>query len=610
MTWQWVPIADLMGPPGTAPEASTQYYRRALNTSEDLDTVTTPGLYGATGTPLAASLVNCPEPVPGNLQVLGPSSGTIRTQVYYPQLGGLYVRSRNVGTSLWDSWVQIGSRPGRVIPDGTDIEAFRSLGPWRVPSAASAATMTNRPPIAANTAYVDIASHNGAGLGTIRTWKDVTGAGVWFQTLSPLTSAWTEWEKLGYSPDPALGSAGGGHDVKVRQETLSIGGVIGTGGLPVFALRIDHNMVGMMTKLAPMLAARDMPASMCHFVNQFDPDPGYTNDDSTGYDWADVQDLALAGVEPWGHSWSHQDAVGKNALAHEIIESRTEIETQIPKCRLKGFMVPGTTGTSWGGFTNNLADQDIWLTTDAGRMVMETYASANGGGGVINPLATGQTLGWTVYWIDDATTSVAAINMLKQAQFTGKGAILAIHPKLIDAVGGITSTVLGEILDYMVGERNAGRAMVLTVNGLIHSDPDRATRPGLVKDPGFSQGMAQWLGTTGWTATGGVASTTTGGTITQSVNLTTHAWVKGSTRELFAEFKAPTGATVRLGIRDAASSAVFEKTRDVVLPASANWVTVRIPLGIPLTGTADLTIEVGRVSGGAVDLRKPDVLAV
>ncbi len=371
-------------------------------------------------------------------------------------------------------------------------------------------------------------------------------------------------------------------------------------------------MVGMMTKVLPMLQARGIPASMAHFVNQFNPQPGYTGDTSTGYGWADVQNLVLNnGIEAHGHSWSHQEAVGARALEHETLDSRTEMETQMPKVRLKGMMVPGTTGAFWGGFTNNLADPSVWHNTEAGRLVMYNYAAANGGGGVINPLASGQTLGWQSYLLDNLTTSASAISVLSQAQDTGTGAVLMLHPNTVDfGSSNITTSVLGEILDYMVAERDAGRAMILTVTGMLHADPSRTTRHNLIRDPAFINGLARYAGTTGYTVAGNIASTTTGGVLSQSIAFDTHAYAKGSTREAYAEFRAPAGAVVRVHLVDTTSSATYEVTKDVTLPASTNWVTVRQPLSIPTTGSTTLRFEFGRVSGGAIDVRNPGLLAV
>lgn len=613
MAWQWAYLANIMGAPGSVPAGTTLYYKRDLVASEDLNALTTPGVYNATSAGIATTLVNAAENVPGVYVVTGPASG-VRTQMFMSNLGGLMVRTISTATGLFGPWIQLDGR-GRLIPDGTNIQTFRDLGPWRIASTASAATMTNRPPIPAGPAQVTNLSYNGTN-GSLRMWHDVNGNGVWFQSLNS-SAVWTDWEKLGFNRDYAAG-----HMVRVQREKQGNGGTIGTGGLPVFAIRIDHNMVGMMTKLLPMLTARGLPASMCHFVNQFTPDPGYTNDASTGYAWSDVQSLVLNhGIEAWSHGWTHQDAVGARALEKELLDSRTEIETQMPKVRLKGLMVPGTTGTFWGGFTNSLADPSVWQRTEAGRLAMFNYAYANGGGGVLNPLASGQTLGWQSYQIDAQTTSASAISMLKKAQDTKTGGVIMIHPNMIDADGSITTAVLGEILDFMVTERDAGRAMILTVSGMLNADPERFTRHNLVRDSAFVNSFTNWAGTTGWTASGGlsddgfvvdgVAQTSTGGLLSQSFTVADHIYAAGSARELYMEVRATGGATVKARASDSTTPANFDtSTGDVILPASANWVPVRKILSLPTTGTTTVKLEFGRVSGGLVEIRRPSLYAV
>lgn len=618
MALTWVRIANLRGPMGPAGDAAALmelagikaklatglYHVRALVTGEDVSEVAAPGVYSVTSTGIAVSLVNLPEPVPGSLIVAGPASG-IRTQTYTPNNGGMYVRSISTSSGQFGPWQQLDAR-GRLIPDGTNIQTFRDLGPWRVATAASANTMTNRPPIPAAPAQVTNLSHNGSN-GTLRLWYDTNGNGVWFQSLSA-SLAWTGWERLGggVAHDHAAG-----HGINVQRERQATGGAVGTKGLGVFAIRIDHNMTGMMTKLLPMLRARSLPASMCHFVNEMNPQPGYAGDISTGYGWADVQRLTLNdGIETWSHGWSHQDASGLPALEKEILASRTELETQMPRVRVKGFMVPGTSGSNWGGFTSALADPSVWHRTEAGRLVMYGYAYANGGGGILNPLATGQTLGWQSYDISSSSGADSAIGVLKQAQDARAGAVIMIHPNMIDAANGISSAVLGEILDYIAAERDAGRAMVLTVSGMLNADPERNTRHNLVRDPEFSAAFSNWAGATGWTVSNGVASTASGGLIGQDISLAAHAYAQGSTRELYMEVRAPAGAVVRVRATDSTAPASWDASFDTALPASSNWVVVRKPVTVPATGISAAHLEFGRVSGGAIDVRNPGLLSL
>jgi hypothetical protein len=61
---------------------------------------------------------------------------------------------------------------------------------------------------------------------------------------------------------------------------------------------------------------------------------------------------------------------------------------------------------------------------------------------------------------------------------------------------------------------------------------------------------------------------------------------------------------------DLTTPALFDVTKDVTLPASANWVTIRKAITMPTNGTANLRMDFGRVSGGAINIKEPAVEAV
>ena len=407
---------------------------------------------------------------------------------------------------------------------------------------------------------------------------------------------------------------GAGHLANVQRERISLGGVIGTSGKAVAAIRVDHNNKAFNEILLPMLIARDIPASMCQFVNVFTPDPSYTNDDSTGYSWTNVQNNCNNhGIEVWNHSWTHTEVSTQAGYEREIIDSKLQLEAMMPKVRVKGFMVPGVTGNNWGNFSNNLSNMDVWHTTEAGRLIMESHASANGGGAQLQALNTGSTLGWQSRQIDNDTVSSTQINIIKSAQAMKSGVITMIHPIQIDrGAGYITSAVVAEILDYMVAERDAGRLEILTITGMMHADTERTTRNNLIRDPGFTTATTYYVGTTGYTFAGGVA--TGNGTVSllgQNVNLSgSVGWAQGSTRMCSAKFQATAGAVVRLRVYDLATPSNFDVTKDVTLPASSNWVTVRKAISIPTNGIANLRLDFGRVSGGALNVKEPAIEAV
>lgn len=575
--------------------------RGDLPDNQDMNLMTDTGIYKIPSQATADTLTNIGVKAAGAVAILGDTGP--RAQLQFPNTGGMLVRSINTSTGVWPStWDQLDLR-GRKLPLNTDVRQFRAVGEWWITTTPDALTMSGLPAkipgtlrnIPTSTAEASIALYHGTG----------ANRGMWYSTITggtPGAYTWSDWQPLHWVRD-----YGAGHQVNVQRERTALGGPIGTGGKAVAFIRIDHNNTKFQSIVLPMLrgtaaAPRDLPASMCHFVNEFTPDPGYTNDTSTGHSWADVQAAALLdGIEVFNHGWSHQEVTTQAEYEKEILDSRAELEAQMPKIRVKGFMVPGVNGNNWGNFSNNLANLDVFRTTEPGRLIMHSHASCNGGGSTLWPVGTGSTLGWASRQIDTDTVASTQINIIKSAQAQGGMVGIMLHPNMVDnGAGFITSAVLAEIFDYLVAERDAGRLEVLTVTGALNADTERTTRNNLVRDPKMTNTAAYWVGTAGWSVAAGVATgTAAAGMMGTNVNLSgTSGWAKGSARQLAARFKGNPGDVVKVRAYDLANAAVFDVSREFTL-TDTNWKTVRRNLHIPTTGTNDLRLEFGRVSGGA-----------
>lgn len=546
----------------------------------------------------------------GQMQVLAATGGH-STQIYTPQGSGarIWIRFNPVSPGAWGEWIDL-TNPSittRLVPDNfdlTDVSPAVRLpaGFWSVKSAASAATMKGLPEGVGACVFQQW-PYNPAAAPAARLLIGANNTGVWYQTLDG-TNQWGSWIR---TDSTAAGSGGGPQPAVALTDRIlaSKGGRIGTAGRGVVAIRIDHNMRAMTDTVLPLLAERGIPASQCHFVEEMNPQPHYTGDDSTGSSWADVQTQALEhGIEVWSHGWTHTDRSG-DGLTQEIVDSRTELENAIPRVPVTGFMVPGVNGGKWDGFSDNMADPRVWNTTTAGSLIAANYGTADGHGSVLNPLTSRPNYGWTSYFVDSVASADNVISLIDAAKDTGTGLVLAIHPRVIGMSGQITESTLAAILDHVAAERDAGRLEVLTVSGLLCADPDKTSRHNMLRRSDFSD-LAYWSGRTGWTFDGSEATASAGsGVLAQGYLVPRTAWLAGSTREACLDVTAESAAVVTLTVTDDSG---FTITETINHPGDRSVHTIRRPLTIPNdAGTINYRIE---VTSGTATITRPGLTAI
>lgn len=434
---------------------------------------------------------------------------------------------------------------------------------------------------------------------------------LWVQEKYGSTAPWGAWRRVGGSGG---GSADAGHAMGVdgqhrKQELIRRkGGQIGVGTRGVIALRFDHHNPTFQDKVLPLLKARGLPYSHAQYALALSPtqENGYAGDEQTGMTWAQVQDASLRqGGETASHSYTHGDTTDYERETFGALEF---LESQMPEIAVDSFIQPGIAGSAWGGMALNLDKPSQWRDYEAGRMIRDAYGLYTGSGSLYWPL-TGDASDGIPYTSFDTTTSpTSAINIINACADLKYGAVLMLHPNRVDdGAGGISTATLTAILDHLVAMRDAGEILVLTLTGMAVASTHHDVRSNVLEGTDFD--LSRWQNTTGWTAAAGVASTTAGGTIKRPWTPGATSWVLGGTREAACEFRAPEGATVLVKITDYTTPAKLTTSRQVVLPASPDWKTVRQPYIVPKT-TLGLHFEVGRVSGGPVDMRNPGMFAI
>lgn len=429
------------------------------------------------------------------------------------------------------------------------LSGMESAGAWQVNSTPVAEALGLPAPGIGSVVVLWAAGKSDPYFSATQLWLPAEG-GMWMRSTSA-RKPWTKWAEAGGSPQ------GGGSAATGRADLLraSRGGRIGTGGKAVVSLRFDHNLGGFDEKIKPLLLERGIPATMPCFVDMMNPQPGYSNDDSAaaGKTWTDLAQNFYRGIEVFSHSYSHQDAATTEDLEREIVQSRSQLESNVPDLRVHGWGMPGVGGTQYMGWWKAWVEPETRLSHPAGQLLGSTYGTYNVSGYGYNELGKAQS---RYFGIEDHKTASTAKSYIDQAIATTTGVTLMMHPNKAGTDGYIPLSVFEEILDYIVEKRDAGEIIVLTMGGQAVADPSTAWRHNLT--PPISK----------WSKSGNTLST--------SVTLSRMEDIGGGMRELVAEVEGTGSVKLAVEAPGAAVTMNIYRTFDV-----SGGDTVRMPFGVP-----------------------------
>src|SRR5699024_10301692 len=506
-----------------------------------------------------------------------------------------YVRTKLLAsTSTWSPWSSPEWVKGR-IPTGTNVDTFRTLGAWVIPSASDATGLPG-----SGQGVLEVVFITSAGLSLQRFTERVKNdeVRIW-QRYTLLIGGWTgiAWSQIGGSGDePSPGGDTRTADVQVSDhgsrlevEASRRGGGIGTGGKPVFMWRFDHWLVAFRDKILPILREYDLPATLnVNYDNMDNPQNG-----GGSITWSDVQDWnQYDGIEIANHGATHTNASTRDAIYHEIVEGRRNLEAAMPRVAVETWQehgsaylvasdIDGDEGLDLGREPKSFTD------SYAGRLIMAEHAIVEGKFGSFYPPLTGSPQIGQSHYSMDRQTAAEAISTIQYAQKVGRGLTGYTHPGLMDQVnigGSLYPATYNEdgsvdfegthyateaefrtaqdtagnivhmptkdfraICQWLAAERDAGRIVVMTAAGGGFADKRSNHRENLLP-----ASLADWSSTTGWTETGeGAAqvwaSTASATRVTQGMLLYTRfGWAMGAAHELLVYAKADVETTLLL----------------------------------------------------------------
>lgn len=559
--------------------AST-FINRGLIGSADLDDVLAEGIWHQPYSSGATTALHYPVTTSGVLTVTLISTPNTVYQTYQADSGyGLWRRVRSA--YRWSDWERITSTiTNRGSIGSADLDDLLEDGTYFQRYSGNALAERHYPtPGYSGQLEVRVLD---AAIGTrSQEWIPTqTSQGRWRRVSQG--SVWPAWENIASASVPV--SSG---DVSEQRMTrLSVArkrllGGPGTSGQAAVSFRFDDGHAAFDAKIAPLLRQHGLPAFVAVSERYLD-DSAVSN--------ATVQGWALtAGVEITAHSRNHSTESGAVAIRDSIVTWADDLQSRVGQVIVDTWTFPGG-----GDFDGLAAGTNPWNypNTYAGRCVLERYAAPYGGSaGWLSPLSGEPTIGQSHVTIE-AYSLAQVQDTIRQAQDSGMGVVLMLHPEKLDTAGFMTTATLGQVFAWAAGEREAGRLSVLTGTGLAlaHTGTPASLVPRL----------SSWTGS-GW-STAAERSTTGTTALTAAVTINGYAGSRGAPVELSIEVQGESGAQVQLGL----SGGVLSMTRTVTLP-DTGWrriyAVATIPSGLAL-GT-DLTASVRQIASGTLTVRAP-----
>ncbi|RZU61732.1 pyocin knob domain-containing protein [Zhihengliuella halotolerans] len=351
------------------------------------------------------------------------------------------------------------------LANGSDLNTVQVNG-WRFSrSVSNTATMTNRPPDAADSPFqVEVSTATvGNYVHTVQTYYTYSESferRVWERnTVNALGTGWSDWRRM---DNPAAMLSGAANPMLLQDFTRRRGPVH-TNGRAAVAYRFDHGLANYRDEIKPLFDARWWKHSQALNSNQW----GYA--EMGGVTPAQVDGWVQEGLlEIWHHAENHSDATTVSLLEQRIVESLETLRSQIPSAVIDGFAPPGVGGSSYLGF-NGGNSAEAFFETVAGRLILEHHAVSSG---YIPDTAYHRPLDGVVrhgmgHLTADSLSAATLNDRVDIAIANGEGIQIMLHPSQINLTGKITTAEFEAHLNYVQQKVDEGVLVVLSPYELV-----------------------------------------------------------------------------------------------------------------------------------------------
>jgi len=401
----------------------------------------------------------------------------------------------------------------------------------------------------------------------------------------------------------------------LQQERISKGGVIGTGGKGVVALRFDDYQNAFGEKIYPLLLARGLPCSMA-LISRFNTAQSW----GIGTTWGEVRNWNRNGVEIWSHGTDHKDYTkdGYAGLYSQIVTSKAEIQAE--NIKVAGWVLPGVHPSTKNIPYNGLTKPSDYNST-AGRLLMQTYALTEAYAyKAPRILPTHIFHGSGHFTVSDGSGETLAISekAINVAIKNKSGIELMCHVGNLGKPGNMSIPEFTTLLDYIKTQWDNGSIEVLTPSGLYFADPKSSTRLRLNSDASF-EGLtvaspSGWGETKHWAkktieTSGGrtgknflrINSIGSSSPVAQKIKNLDKLKVLGE-QFVFEGWFRPNGKGIATGVVQVVDSNNSSelKITNKILSKGSSWTRVRFVFSIPMN-TKSITLSLNRGAGVGTD---------
>lgn len=267
------------------------------------------------------------------------------------------------------------------------------------------------------------------------------------------------------------------HQVLLDDFTHRRGGPKMIGNKTSISFRIDHGLKNFNQKMRPKLESNGFKYALALGSRDWGAS------ENAGVTPAMVNEWVEGGfAEVWSHGPSHEDADTIAKVRDFVVNSRKELERDIPAAKVDGFMPPGAGGTRYMGFGPSDSPEKYFGTL-AGQLILETYAVGTGQfPGTSYRTQDGVPRVGQAYFNMDTFDTAGVMARVNNAIRDGKGIQLMVHPSLIDTAGHITTAQMHAVLDQIKALETAGKVVVMSAYDQTLADSTNV--PGTPGPPG------------------------------------------------------------------------------------------------------------------------------